>query len=191
VHWRSTARTGRLLVKEFETGAYGRVAFMLQRTLGSDIGQPGESSLDRACGHVAYIAQQMLKQGTDVSLPGLLPPGPSGVGRHEYEEIAGALAGVAATNTSTVGEDLLAHRADLPQGATVYVLLSVADETLPIAAASLKGLGILVVVLAYDPLDFQPGLRLRSLQSPIESDYLARLRAAGVKVMIMPRKEAA
>ncbi|HWA82139.1 MAG TPA: DUF58 domain-containing protein, partial [Fimbriimonadaceae bacterium] len=50
VHWRSSARSGQLLVKEFEAGSYASVAFMIQRTNGTEIGEGGETSLELMCG---------------------------------------------------------------------------------------------------------------------------------------------
>lgn len=188
VHWRSTARAGRLLVKEFETGAFGQVAFVLQRTNDSEIGSPGDSSLDQACGHVAYIARELLKQGTEVALPTLMPNRPGGSIHVRYQAILGALADVKANQTSTVGEEILASRRVLAPGTTVYATLSTADETLPTAAASLQAAGISIVALLYDPLHFRRTRALVRGKSPVDPDYMARLRVAGIKAVVMPAR---
>lgn len=67
IHWASSARTGTLMVKDFESQASSRATILLQRTIGSDIGI-GSSSLDRMCGHAAFLIEQLLPRCSWISL---------------------------------------------------------------------------------------------------------------------------
>jgi uncharacterized protein (DUF58 family) len=186
VHWRSTARTGRLLVKEFETGSHGQAAFLLQRTAGTDLKTSDRSSLDRACGHVAFIAGELMRQGTEVVLPLQMRGRPTGSIHVRCRAVLTALARISADQPRTLGEDLLACRSELLPGTTVYACLSVADDTLPHAVASLYGKGIQVVALLYDPGEFTSRRARKAIESPIDPAYMAKLRQAGVKPIVMP-----
>ena len=50
VHWRSSAKTGQLLVKEFEAGTHAAAAFLIQRKDGTEIGEGAATSLETMCG---------------------------------------------------------------------------------------------------------------------------------------------
>src|SRR5437764_1400546 len=70
VHWRTSARTGRLHVKEFEAGSHASTSLFLQRTVGSDLLQidPEQStgailsSLDLMVGNALHLAENLLRQ---------------------------------------------------------------------------------------------------------------------------------
>ena len=71
IHWKTTARTGKLMVKEFDTGSGLNLAVMLQRTAKTDIGPVGGSTFEVACGHALFIASSYLEKGASVWFPGL------------------------------------------------------------------------------------------------------------------------
>jgi len=184
VHWRSSARTGQLLVKEFEAGSYASVAFMMQRTTGTEIGEGLETSLELMCGHVAYLAEQFLRMGSKVELP-LLQSADSNHGdrlRALYE----TLAGVQADINHALGEDVRQAIRELMPGSTVFVLLAIADQTLPSVISAGAASGIRVVPLVYNANSFGPALRRRRVDSADAAPYLDQLRSAGANPIVMP-----
>lgn len=187
IHWRSSARAGQLLVKEFESGAQGSAAFVLQQTSGTDIGTGAYTSLEVMCGHVAHLADKLLRQGTQVYLPGL----ESGQSQRRspqsrLRELLETLSGVQADKPESLAETLENVRTDLPAGSVVYVLLSVADLQLPEAIRRLHSHGTHVAALVYDPRKFENPKKPMKVLPANDLDYLEQLRMAGASVLPMP-----
>lgn len=63
VHWRSSARRGELVVKEFEEEKSTPVSIVIDRALGSEKGPTGDSTLDAAARATATLANYCLKAG--------------------------------------------------------------------------------------------------------------------------------
>jgi uncharacterized protein (DUF58 family) len=192
VHWRSSAKTGQLLVKEFEAGTHAAAAFLFQRTRGTDIGSGASSSLDLMCGHAVFMAENFLRQGARVEFPGL-DSGASHISPHErVNEIYEVLAGVQADREQTVGSEIAAMRGVLPAGSVLFVMLTVADETLPGAVVQMAGTGTQVITLLYDGAAFATakkdvaawkGSNKRPASDPM---YIEQLRSAGAYPVVMP-----
>jgi uncharacterized protein (DUF58 family) len=183
VHWRSTARTGQLLVKEFAAGTHAAAAFLLQSSQGTDLGTGLNTSLELMKGHAVFLAEHFLRQGARIEFPGL-DRNPSHGSQHErlgeiYEELAGVMA---------EGNDLMLGRLEeasmhLSPGGAIFVLNVVADDTLPLAIGNLSNRGVLVVPLLYDAKFFEPSTRARSATDPA---YMQDLRSAGASPVVMP-----
>lgn len=187
VHWRSSARAGQLLVKEFEAGSHASVAFIIQRTAGTEIGVGAETSLELMCGHVAYLADHFSRVGARVDLP-LLPVKEERRG-NRLREIQEALALAVADSNHRLGDDLRLAIEIIAPGSTLFVLHAVADETLPQSIGHVAGSGTRVVPLVYDAKGF--GRTTFSGISATSTAYLERLRAAGATPVIMPGYEGA
>lgn len=175
VHWRSTARTGALWVKEFETGSHAAVGFVLQRSRGSDVGVGADTTLEQMCGNVAYVTQAMLRRGTQVELP---VQGVNGPWRNQAErqgEILEGLAEIQADTDRPIAEDLLVYGSRMPSGSVLYVLVSIADEGLPAAIGQLRSKGYAVIVLVYDAEEFGP----TPLKKATDPNFAEALSAAG------------
>lgn len=183
VHWRSSARAGQLLVKEFEAGSHASTAFMIQRSAGTEIGEGSETSLELMCGHVAYLAEQFLKMGARVELPLLTDSEKNRSDR--LRELYEGLASIQADVTHSLGEDLRQGVRELMPGSSLFVLMSVADPTLPNAITATAGTGVRVVPLVYDAHQFE-GKRHGRVESATSSEYLDQLRAAGTTPIMMP-----
>lgn len=182
VHWRSTAKTGQLLVKEFEAGTHASAAFLFQLTKGSDIGGPVHSTLEAMCGHVVFLAEMFLRQGAHVEFP-LLETGRSFASHSERSnEIYELLAGLEADQTTAIS-DGVAAAADLPPGSILFVLLSVRDPRLPAMITHVAGRGLAVVPLLYDPRRLVTAGRFESAAAP---EYVQALRSAGTHPILMP-----
>lgn len=183
VHWRSSARTGRLLVKEFEAGSQATMAFIVQHQRGTDLGEGRFTSLELFCGHVAFLAEKYLAQGIRVEVPvgGELAPTTRG---DRLGEIYGALARLEGDGSQSVAEEAGVVGEKLPPGSTVYALLAVADPGLPAVANRLWAkFGVKVVALVYDAAAFGSTGAARSAADP---PVVAALRKAGAIPVLMP-----
>jgi uncharacterized protein (DUF58 family) len=183
VHWRSTARTGHLLVKEFEAGTHAAAAFVIQATKGSDVGPPESSSLELMKGHGVFLAETFLRMGARVEFSGL-DRNPSHGSQHErLNEIYEELAGLNADLEGTLLDQLGSAGIGLAHGSILFVLLAVADDSLPTAISSLSGKGISIVPLLYNARSLDGKTKVRPATDPA---FLRELRAAGASPLIMP-----
>lgn len=192
VHWRSTARTGRLLVKEFEAGTHAAAAFVMQTTTGSEIGDGANTTLELMIGHIVFLSEMFLQKGVRVQLPGRDDrPSHHSVSERTHE-IYDVLARVQADRPVSVASDLLAAVDGLPPGSALFVAMSVADEEVLGAIASVGQRGVRVIPLLYDAKQFKGGERAKSAGNP---DFVRLLRQSGAHPIMMPtdmnRREAA
>lgn len=183
VHWPSTARTGQLLVKEFESGAHSAAAFLLQNTKGSDVGTGADSSLEVMKGHTVFLAENFLRQGARVELPSLDRKPSHGSHQERLNEIYEDLAGVEADSDRNVSEIALAEGMRLSPGSILFVLLTIADDGMPGTVGSLGAKGVSIVPMLYDAKAFDAGTKHRSATEPA---YVRELRAAGASPILMP-----
>lgn len=192
VHWASSARLGRLMVKEFETGSGLFGAFLIQRTSGTEIGTGAETTLEAMCGHATYLSELILRQGGVALFP--VQEQAADIAQHQTirkAQIAEILATVQADQNSTISGELESVQEALPAGAAVYVMISVQDPSLPATLAAIPGLAR--YVLAYDADEYRQASRgtrpsgSKISQSAAEGAYVARLRDAGAQVVLMPK----
>ncbi|RYG32193.1 DUF58 domain-containing protein [bacterium] len=185
VHWRSSARAGRLLVKEFEAGTHAAAAFVLPRRQGSDIGPGPMSSLDLMCGHAAFLADRLLRQGARVEFPALEVAGRS-VSTHEREaEILELLARIHADTNVSIGSDAVASLERLTPGSVVFVMTALPEDDLVGAIGALSQRGITTVALLYDARQFDP----KSAATACDPAYIASIQGAGAHVEVMEASE--
>ncbi|HRI42747.1 MAG TPA: DUF58 domain-containing protein [Fimbriimonadaceae bacterium] len=188
VHWASSARAGKLMVKEFESGSGLVFLFVLQRTRGTEVGVGGATTFEAMCGHCAYLAEQYLRQGATVAFPGLEEPRSVSLSQTvRKQEIYEILASIQADQTTELSTELAGLARDLPEGGTLVLMVSSPDPQLPIVLGSLTGLQ--KVCLIYDANDYRPA-RLARLPSATDPAYLGQLRDAGAEVFVMPKVEA-
>lgn len=185
VHWRSSARVGTLLVKEFEAGTHAAAGFILQRKNGSEVGEDAHTSLETMCSHAVFLAESFLVKGARVEFP-TIEANPSRSAAHErVNEIYETLAGVQANSTSDVSEEALSVAGVLPPGSVVFVLLAVADPNLPGAIPLLVGRNLRVITLLYDANAYLAKNR-GLIASATEPAYIGQLQSAGATPILMP-----
>jgi len=134
VHWRSTARHGRLNVIEFEHSRAEDTLIAIDLKQGSEIGTGRYTSLEYAVKIAAGIAEQALKIGSLARLvcAGLEGPAATpGRGRDHLYVILDALAGVGANQEETLSSVLLERLDSITHGSDVVCLASYIDEGLP------------------------------------------------------------
>lgn len=185
VHWPSSARVGKLMVKEFEAGSGRCALFAIQRTRGSDIGDGEWTTLEAMCGHAVYMAHQFLLLDSMVGFPTLGDHtdfrANSEVRKRQIDEL---LAFVRDDQESLLSDEILQSAAHLPDGAALYAMLAVQDPGLPEAIRRLPK--VMWTVLVYDPADYPTKHKSREA-SAAHPDYLASLRGAGAEVVVMPK----
>lgn len=185
VHWPAVARTGRLLVKEFETGSHSMVAFVMQRTRGTDIGEGANSTLEHMCSHIAYLSDRMLRNGSSVVLPTIEQNARHTASPHERaQEILITLAGVDTESQESIGTELARAGGSLPYGSSVYVFVAIADPVLPETIRTLVGSGMRITTLVYDAAAYTPALKGK--ESASSSQYIDLLGANGAHVVRVP-----
>jgi len=185
VHWRSSARSNRLLVKEFEAGTHSAAAFLIQRTTGTDIGRK-VTTLDLICGHVAYLAEVFLQQGARVDIIGVDDEGRTMAPHERLPVLYRALATIDDDQPTSVADELAASVALLPMGSVVFVALGVADPALPSAIAGAIQKGTTIVPLLYDSAALVSQKEAKNIRSAVDPEYVAKLRASGTSPIIMP-----
>ncbi len=183
VHWRSTARVGRLLVKEFEAGTHASAAFIFQRTTGTDIGTGVNTTLEMMCGHAAFLAEQFLREGTRVEFPGLEQNSSHASLSERTAQVYDLLARVEADQSTTVAEEVSQSARMLPPGSLMFLMIAVQELDLPGAIMHVGRRGASIVPLVYDPRKLQPNGRVESAADPA---YIQRLRGAGAAPIVMP-----
>lgn len=190
VHWRSTAKTGRLLVKEFEAGTHAAAAFVIQATRDTEIGEGANTSLELMVGHSVYLAEQFLRQGARVEFPGLEERGSHHSVAERTNEIYEVLAGLQADSANAISIDAAAASDGLPPGSVLFVMLAVADPELPAVLAGLQQRGTRVVPLLYDAEAFEKKSAKKKHPSATSPDYVRELRAIGAHPIVMPTEGA-
>jgi len=175
VHWRSTARAGQLIVKEFAEETQPGLTLALDLRASSGAGAGEDNSLELAIKIAATLARYAERRGLPVSLAANsrqwpAPPGPlTWWGLMNY--LARAQAG---------GEDSLADCLRAARSTTfVAALLTAPDEAAlePLIELRRFGLGVLAVVI--DPARFLPGASGKA------ESLAAALAANGVEARVI------
>lgn len=186
IHWRSSARAGQLLVKEFETGSHAAVGFVIQRTTGTDHGLGGNTTLERMCSHTAYLTERMLRNGSQVLFPTIeLGHKVSGSPHERQQEILATLANIEPDQAELVSGEAARAAGALPLGSMLYVLISTEDRGLTVAIREIIGRGMRVIILAYDPSDYVAAKK-HTRPPALEDGYLADLSMMGATVVRVP-----
>lgn len=180
VHWASSARTGRLQVKEFQAGAQGSAAFIIQRTQGTDVGKGNVTSLDAMAGHALYLSEQLIRQGVRITFPLLEQESKIRGEAERKEDIALMLGTLMADSPDKIGEDLLNSIEKVDAGTTFYIMAGVEDGSLSRAISQVRGRHP-VVVLTYDCTAYDVK-RVGDSASMMNESY----RQAGAMVIQMP-----
>ena len=189
IHWPSSARTGTLMVKDFETGTGLNLSFVLQQTSGSEVGTADSSTLESMCGNALFIANRYLEIGATITFP--TAEDPLGISHHpetRIREIREVLTDIQADQQATISEEIARVQSTLSAGSTVVIMLGAQDVELPGAILNLASSR--TVCLVYDLDEYRGSSPLpRKLRRAADSDYLSKLEAAGAEVIMMPKVE--
>lgn len=126
IHWPSTARHDRLIVKEFEVRASTETTLLLDLHRDADLGEERESTLEYSVRIAASIAGYALERGHSVQLAGfgqeshLVPPGRE---RRHMALVLDALARVAGDGDLPYHEAIMQAAQLLRDGSTAILFL--------------------------------------------------------------------
>ncbi|HWD40609.1 MAG TPA: DUF58 domain-containing protein [Fimbriimonas sp.] len=186
IHWQSTARTGQLLVKEFEAGTQAAAGFCIQHGNGTEIGVGAATTLEQMCGNVAFLAETFLRQGARVFLPGLETRASHFAPHERVGEVYHTLAEISTDSPAPLADDVITATDEMPFGSVLYVLVAVAEEGLAPAIARACRSGLKVVALVYDAYAFQKTKAKQSFQSAVNPDFTTELRSVGATLVLVP-----
>ncbi len=123
VDWKSTARRGQFIVREYERAEATDATIVLDLQRGMHHGKGDDGTLERAVKLAASIAAQMLERGSSVGLMGAgdfsVPPSAD---PRQRVRLLDALARVQADGTATLGDAVAAHRQYLVPGGMALVI---------------------------------------------------------------------
>ena len=189
VHWPSSARNNRLMVKEFETGSGVYINFVIQRTHGTEVGHQEASTLEAMCGHALFLAEKYLKNGAAVVFPSFEDSlAATSHPEARIAEVRDILTEIQADRPERVSDELSGLRRHFTTGCTVAIMVGVQDSHLPEVLLSMPDVHF--ACLIYDLDDYRGPIPLASGVRPASDPaYLARLEAAGAEVIAMPRVE--
>jgi uncharacterized protein (DUF58 family) len=190
VHWRSSARAGKLLVKEFATGSYSATSFVIQRSHGTDVGLGAATTLEQICANAAFMADRMLRQGGEISFPTLTGTAiSSSVYNDHNQRLLAILATVEADSDMSIAEEVEQARRSMPAGGLIFAFLSIADDALPQEVRRCLSSGIQVVAMIYDAAEYLPPRAGALVNTAASSHYIHALNLAGGKVQMVAKPE--
>src|SRR5205085_3547917 len=163
MHWKSTARTGRLNVIEFEESRAVNVIIVLDQFHGSDAGTGKETSFEYLVRMAASLAEAASRQGASVRLVCAETQGLAstfGRGSDHLYCILRDLARAEPTEDRPLSETIVERVGQLPPGTTLAVLTSGLDLQLPGAIMHYTMDGAQVVTVYADPRSFVPDVRI-------------------------------
>lgn len=181
IHWPSTARTGRLMVKEFELDPFADVWVVLDLERRAHVGSGPESTEEYAATVAASLARHFLLENRSVGLVAqaqLLPPDR---GARQMNKALEVLALVRANRPESLAETLAAQSMHFSQVSTVCIVTPSLDRSWTLASRELAHRGVKQMVVLIDASTFGDS------KSPAE--VLAALAAAGVPTYVVKRED--
>ena len=192
VHWPTTARTGRLSVKEFE-GAARRDALLLVDLWHGQEGEPGEpEAFENTLKVAAAIAEELLRGsgGLAVHLTGARPVRvPLDRGERQFVRALEAFARARADGPLPLDRSLMQTMSSLPLVGTAVVVTASLPPGLPQAVSAIRARQVSLLVAHALPPDAVP----TDHDSSANRDLVRMVQAAGATVWpvtVRPRHEA-
>jgi uncharacterized protein (DUF58 family) len=159
IHWRTTARTGEIQVKEFDLEQTADAWLFMDLDAANEAGSGDDSTTEVGVRAAASIADKALGENRAVGLTinaHRLTIVPSDRGARQRLKILQLLAAVEADGRTPLAEALVTGVNRLRRGMTAIVITSSQDTSFvrPLATLRTRGIGTVVVLL--DPAQFEP-----------------------------------
>lgn len=192
IHWRSTARHGEILVKEFELEQTADAWIILDLDRSVQLGRGDDSTVEVAIRAAASITDRAIGEnravGLTVNARHLAQLQPDRGGR-QHMKIMQLLAAIEGDGTSPLAEALTATLARIRRGMTAVVITPSLDRAWVKPLAALRGRGVKCVAVTFDVLEFDRHMReeeARDRDAPpkpadpqVEASVAQRTRALG------------
>jgi uncharacterized protein (DUF58 family) len=190
MHWKSTARTGKLSVIEFEESRAVNMILVLDLCRQGEVGDGTETTLEYLIRAAASFAQEGIRQGASVRLLTGMPgegDGFAGRGTEHLYTILSQLARAEATLTEPLSVSLVKRLGLLPPGNSLVVFTAYTDSALAASLMPYTTNGTQATVVFADPRSFKPGSPFPTLES--RRAYIESLAAAQADCLILNRQE--
>jgi uncharacterized protein (DUF58 family) len=191
IHWPTTARTGRLMVREFELDPAADIWIVLD--LGRDVqaGSGPESTEEYAVTVAASLAKLFLNQGRSVGMVSQQATLPADRGPRQLERLLEILAVVRATSHLALATMLAAETSRFTRSSTLVVISpSVAEEWVgfceALAGRAVSTLGVLIEAATFGPAP-SPLLLVSSLAAAHIPTYLVKRGEPLEQALATPR----
>jgi uncharacterized protein (DUF58 family) len=184
IHWRSTARLGQFMVKEFDLDPTVDVAIVLDLDPGAQGGEGEESTTEYSVTIAASLASYLLRE-KQVAV-GLVVSGmPEGIlqldrGDRQLDRILELLAVAQPSEWTPLSETLAMEAVRLARNSALVLITPSTDPDWPEGIRHLQRRGVHTMVVALDGNSFDP-------QRPDNARVLDLLIAAGVPVVTARR----
>ncbi|GAB4261607.1 MAG: hypothetical protein Kow00122_18360 [Thermoleophilia bacterium] len=181
IDWKSTAKTGALMLREVEERTRAGVVLLVDGTRATQVGEPPDDSFETVISAAGSIGAYVLREGLPLHLVRHWGPhdsvflDPRGRGR---EELLGALAGAAADAPVFLSECLDRHHALLTKGKALVIVSPACDRGLLGKLVGLRQKGLPVFLVHVDGPSF--ALPAGATAATDEKRFLLQLQAAGV-----------
>jgi uncharacterized protein (DUF58 family) len=190
MHWKSTARTGKLNVIEFEESRSVNAVLALDTHAGTDVGEGNQTTFEYLVTAAASLAQLTIRQGASVRLVAGEEPNAASTAGHGSEQlfaVLDALARVEPTDREPISKTLSERVGGLHSGTTLVILTCDVDEALPESIAAYVATGVQVLVIYSDPRSFRADVRypLRETQYA----WYRSLAGSRAQVVLLHRDE--
>jgi uncharacterized protein (DUF58 family) len=191
IHWKTTARTGEIQVKEFDLEQTADAWIVLDLERGIHAGRGDESTLEAAVRVAAAIADKAIHENRAV---GVTASGhrtvvlPADRGGRQHLKIMQLLAAVEADGTSPLVEVLVGSVGRLRRGMTTVVITPSVDPSWvrPVAGLRSRGIGCVAVTLdgpAYERVAVVERARAAGVQVPPPDPNAEQARAQRVRAL--------
>jgi uncharacterized protein (DUF58 family) len=153
IHWKSTARTNHLQVKEFDLEQTADVWIFLDLQHSAHTGLDDESTLEYGVRVAASVAARGLLENRNVALSASgahIGPLPADRGARQYQKIMQTLAAVQADGTQPFSHLLVEGITRLRRGMTALIITPSLESDWVKPLASLRGRGVEVEVMLLD-----------------------------------------
>jgi uncharacterized protein (DUF58 family) len=178
IHWPTTARTNRLMVREFELDPTADVWLVLDLDADVHTGSGLESTEEYAVTATASLARHLLDQGRAVGLVSQTATLPADRGPRQAERILEVLALVQATSSLTLPALLGAETSRFARSSTLIIITPSTSETWARFCQALNGRGVHTTAVLIEAATFGKApstlLLVSSLAAAHMSMYLVK-----------------
>jgi uncharacterized protein (DUF58 family) len=182
IHWPSTARTTRLMVREFELDPTSDIWIVLDLNADVHVGSGVESTEEYAVTVAASLARHLLDQGRAVGLVSQTATLPADRGPRQVERILEVLALVETSSKLTLAAMLGAETSRFARSSTLVIVTSSTAEGWARFCQALTGRGVHTTAILVEAATFG--------QAPSTLMLVSSLSAAHIPTYLVKRGDA-